>query len=73
MPIKEIMSRYVTLPRHAVYVVSLITTQTMKFYTFLNELGNLGFKAWILKWLFCRRKNHDQQKNRIKTILGSFK
>lgn len=75
MPIKEIcvynitnpylyrVEKYVTvtLPRHAVYVVSLLTTQTMKFYAFLNTLGNQGFKAWILKWLFCG-KNHDSKK-----------
>lgn len=44
----------------------------MKFYNFLNTLGNQGFKAWILKWLFFS-KNHDQPKNLVKAILGSFK
>lgn len=43
-----------------------------KVLRFLNTLGNQGFKAWILKWLFCR-KNDNQPKKRIKTILGPFK
>lgn len=87
MPIKEIRVYNIMNPclyrvEKYVTVCNVATPRRLRGHTYnnsnnevlriLNTLGNQGFKAWILKWLFCC-ENHDQPKKLIKTILGSFK